>query len=86
VSSRAESFAREFTPALTLSAPGAEASSNRQHVAPAVPAASIAAASPFQESPSLKLRSAMVMPPCTTKTMRGNAGSASVASFGKTSS
>jgi len=38
VSSRAESFARELTPALTLSAPGPEVSSNRQQVAPPVPA------------------------------------------------
>ena len=68
------------TPAAAASARGrARSSSNRQQVAPAVPAASVAAPSPCQASPSLKVRSAMVTPPCTTKIMRGNGGSASVA-------
>jgi len=69
-----------------LSAAAAVVSSNRQQVAPAVPAASVAAPSPCHASPSLKVRSATVTPPCTRKIKRGIGGSASVAAFENTSS
>src|SRR5262249_61627104 len=68
------------------SASGRRSKSKRQQVAPVLPATSVAALSPCQASPSRSACPAMVAPPCTRKTMRAAAGSASAAPSDNTSS
>ena len=86
VASCAASFSRETTPAAAGAAAVADVRSKRQQVAPVLPALSVTAPSPCQASPSPRVRSAIVTDPCTTKIMRGDGGSASVASSDKMSS